>query len=288
MDIVHAGQMEWGENLAAQRAGRMAHKRLYEGKEHSPDNYLLVLANEGSDYYSPRHRHAWDQVRWCLEGSVPIGRDLRIDAGEIGYFPEGVHYGPQEGGPDRLVLLLQIGGASGLGYLSPDQLRAGRERLLEQGAFEQGVFRRTTGTGKKNQDAYEAIWQAVTGRTLEYPKPQYKAPIIMRPDGFTWRSLDEASGVRGKCLGEFPERGLTLELLALDDGASHEIAAGHALRLIFVREGQGLCNDQPFFAHSAVRLEPHETLRLDASRGTVLLLMHVLAVGYPGRSRRPG
>jgi len=284
MDMVHGGRMEWGENLAAQRAGRMAHKRLFEGQEHSPDNYLLVLANEGSDYYSPRHRHAWDQVRLCLEGSVPIGRDLKIDAGEIGYFPEGVYYGPQEGGPDRIVLLLQLGGASGLGYLSPDQLREGRERLLAEGVFEQGVFRRTSGTGKKNQDAYEAIWQAVTGRPLEYPKPQYKTPVVMRPDGFAWRSLDAAPGVRRKCLGTFPERGLTLELIALDSGAAHETHAAPALRLMFVRAGQGRCGDQPFFTHTAVRIEPHEALRLDTGEATELLLMSVLAVDVPARS----
>ena len=123
VDLVHAGRMAWGENLAAQRAGRMAHKVLFEGAEGSPDNYLWVMANEGSDYYAPRHRHPWDQVRLCLEGAIPIGRDLKIEAGEVGYFPEGVHYGPQEGGPDRVTLVLQIGGASGLGYLSKDQLR---------------------------------------------------------------------------------------------------------------------------------------------------------------------
>ena len=113
MNIVHAGRMEWGANLASHRQGEMAHKVLFEGEEGDADNYLLVLAREGASYYSPRHRHAWDQVRFCLEGSVPIGKGLRLDAGEVGYFPEAAPYGPQEGGPDRIVLLLQFGGAIG-------------------------------------------------------------------------------------------------------------------------------------------------------------------------------
>ena len=275
MDIVHAGRMEWGENLASQRQGRMAHKRLFEGQEGSPDNYLLVLADEGSDYYSPRHRHAWDQVRLCLEGAIPIGRDMKIDAGQVGYFPEGVHYGPQEGGPDRIVLLLQIGGASGLGYLSPDQLRAGRERLLSEGVFEQGVFRRTQAEGKKNEDGYEAIWRLVTGQPLSYPKPCYKAPVIMRPEGFAWREADGVSGVRRRSLGTFPERGLSLELLAIEAAATYMAAAAATRRLIFMCAGEGLCDAGPYFAHSAVRLEPGEHASFAAKAATELFVLTV-------------
>jgi len=274
MEVVHGGRMPWGENLAAQRAGRMAHKRLFEGTENTPDNYLLVLANEGADYYSPRHRHAWDQVRLCLEGSVPLGRELRIDAGEIGYFPEGVHYGPQEGGPDRIVLLLQLGGASGLGYLSPEQLRRGREALLKEGVFEQGVFRRTTGQGKRNEDGYEAIWRCVTGRPLNYPKAQYKTPIVLRPDGFAWRAT-AAPGVRQKNLGTFPERGLSLALMALDAGASVQLEPCAAPRLLFVLAGEGHCNDEGLAAHSAVRLQPQETAALGARTALELFMITV-------------
>src|SRR5579862_4718005 len=48
MDVVHAAQMPWGESLVAQREGGEAvgHKRLFEGVEHSPDNYMLVMSKE--------------------------------------------------------------------------------------------------------------------------------------------------------------------------------------------------------------------------------------------------
>lgn len=276
MDIVHADRMEWGGSLTAHRAGRMTHKVLFQGEEGSADNYLLVLANEGSDYYSPRHRHAWDQVRVCLEGSIPIGRDLKIDAGEIGYFPEGVHYGPQEGGPDRIVLLLQVGGASGLGYLSPGQLESGRERLLREGIFEEGVFKRTSGEGKKNEDAYEAIWRTVTGRPLSYPKPRYKAPVVVRPDAFAWREVEGMLGIRTKWLGMFPERELSLELIEVASGCACTAEAVPERRLVFVRRGEGHCNGQSYRAQSAVRVQPDEAASFTANAATELI-----AIGVP-------
>lgn len=276
MDIVHADRMQWGGRLTAHRAGHMSHKVLFQGEQGTPENYLLVLANEKSDYYSPRHRHAWDQVRYCLEGSIPLGRDLRIDAGEIGYFPEGVHYGPQKGGPDRIVLLLQIGGASGLGYLSPQQLQAGRERLLEQGVFEEGVFKRTSGPGKKNEDAYEAIWREVTGVPLVYPRPRYKSPVVLRPEAFAWREVPDMFGTRNKWLGSFAERDLSLELIAVASGCACTADDAPVRRLLFVIKGEGRCNGEPYAAHSAVRLEPGESASFLASGATELL-----AIGIP-------
>ena len=273
MDVVHADRMQWGGTLTAHRAGHMTHKVLFEGEEGSPDNYLFVLANEQSDYYSPRHRHAWDQVRFCLEGSVPIARDLTIDAGEIGYFPEGVHYGPQQGGPNRIVLLLQIGGASGLGYLSVRQVQRGRELLSAEGVFEEGVFKRTRGEGKKNEDAYQAIWQAVTGRPLAYPRPRYKTPIILRPSGFDWQPVPQLSGARRKRLASFAERDLSLELVALDSGCRYPLPAARSRRLIFVRAGAGRCAAVGLQAHSAARLEPGEAATFSADMPCELFII---------------
>ncbi len=276
MDIVHADRMEWGGSLTAYRTGHMTHKVLFQGEEGSPDNYLFVLANEKSDYYSPRHRHAWDQVRYCLEGSIPIGRGMTIRAGEIGYFPEGVHYGPQSGGPDRIVLLLQIGGASGLGYLSPAQLEAGRERLRRQGVFEDGVFKRTSAEGRKNEDAYEAIWRAVTGKPLLYPRPRYASPVVLRPDAFGWCEVPDMLGTRNKWLGSFAERDLSLELIAVAAGCGCTAEAAPVRRLMFVTRGAGRCAGEPYRAHTAVRLEAGETASFLADSATELL-----AIGAP-------
>ena len=281
MDIVHGGRMEWGENLAAHRAGGMAHKVLFEGVEGAPDNYCLVLADEPSTYYSPRHRHAWDQVRFCLEGAVPIGKDIAVKAGDVAYFPEGVPYGPQEGGPDRIELLLQFGGASGLGYLSAAQLRQARAELAEVGQSEKGVFQRTSGDGPRNQDAYEAIWRHVTGRPIVYPKPRYPAPILIHTEAFRWRDEPGAPGVRRRALGVFPERGLSLDFIAIDAGAAFDMGPSEAQRLIFVREGEGRCGGEDYYAQSAIRLAPGEAATFAPTADTLVFVIAVVAVLPP-------
>jgi hypothetical protein len=279
MQIVHGAQMDWGENLAAHRQGGMAHKVLFEGEEGSPDNFLLVLADESSDYYSPRHRHAWDQVRFCLQGAVPIGKDLAVEAGEVAYFPEGVHYGPQQGGPDRIELLLQFGGASGQGYLSAAQLRRARHELAAEGRFEKGVFRRERGEGPGNQDAYEALWRHVTGRPLDYPRPRYKGPIVIRPEGFAWTDQPGAPGVRRKTLAVFPERGLELFFLALEPGAEWRAGPAQTRRLAFVRSGEGRCGAEDYVEQTAVRLEPGEVAAFTAAAPTEFFVISAAPVG---------
>ncbi|MGH8226965.1 MAG: hypothetical protein ACREU3_03500 [Steroidobacteraceae bacterium] len=279
MNIVHADQMEWGGRLTAHRGGHMTHKVLFEGEEGSPDNYLLVLANESSDYYSPRHRHPWDQVRYCLEGAIPVGEGSTIQAGEIGYFPEGVRYGPQRGGPDRIVLLLQVGGASGQGYLSPAQLEAGRAGLAAEGHFEAGVFKRSSASGEKHEDAYEAIWRGVTGRPLEYPEPRYAAPVILRPEAFAWAEVPDMFGTRSRWLGQYPDRDLSLEMIATASGCACTSEAAPLRRLLFVIRGEGQCNGAAYRARSAVRLEPGEAATFMASKATELLAIGVPTLG---------
>jgi hypothetical protein len=277
LDIVHAGRMSWGANLAAHRQGGLAHKVLFEGQEGSPDNYVWTMADEKSDYFSPRHRHVFDQVRLCISGSIPIARGLRVDAGEVGYFPEGVPYGPQEGGPDRLTLVLQVGGISGLGYFSARQVRQAHAALAEVGVFEGGVFKRTAGEGKANLDAYEAIWRHLTGRPIVYPKPRFKAPIIMRPEAFDWRP--EAAGVGTKRLATFPERGLELLLLSLEPGARWEFEPAPLRRLVFVQAGNGVLEDQPYETWSAARIEPGQAATLSAETASEVFVITLAMVG---------
>jgi len=274
MDVLDTLAMPWGENLAAQRSGGMAHKRLFEGEEGSPDNYLLVLADESSDYYSPRHRHAWDQVRYCLEGAVPIGKALAVEAGEVAYFPESAPYGPQEGGPRRIELLLQFGGASGQGYIGADRLKEARQEMAAFGNFEKGVFVRTDGRGRRNQDAYEAIWEHVTGRPIRYAEPAYKMPVIARPAALPW-TPGPAPGVACKAAAVFPHRGLAVEFLRLDAGAHHELPVSGALRLMFVMAGTGAFEGRPYREWTAVRLPAGENCRMAASGATEMLMLTI-------------
>ncbi len=278
MDVVHTAEMPWGESLVAQRGGGdVAHKRLFEGEEGSPDHYMLVMAKEPKTFFSPRHRHPWDQIRFCLEGAIPIAKGVFVEGGEIAYFPEGARYGPQEGGEDRIVILLQFGGASGQGFIGPDRVNQARLDLAKDGRFEDGVYKRETASGRKNRDAYEAIWLHVRGGEVSYAAPVYKTPIIMRPVALPWLPTVEA-GVSAKSIGIFPHRGLSLSAWAVEPGARHRIPASRALRLLFVTGGNGTADGVELRRWSAVRLPAGEGAELLATSRLELLELNVQPV----------
>lgn len=263
MDIVHCAEIPWGESLVAQRGATdgMAHKRLFEGDEDSPDNYMLVMSREPNTYFSPRHRHPWDQIRFCLEGKIPIAKGLYVEGGEIAYFPESAHYGPQEGGEDRIVLLLQFGGASGQGFIGPDRLKQARIEMERTGRFEKGVYTVGDGSERHNRDAYEAVWDHVKGVAPDYVLPAYKAPIVMLPASLAWFADGD---VAVKAIGTFPHRGLTIEEFKLEVGASDVLAPSPALRFLFVTDGGGTIDGEDLRRWSAVRLQPGEAPRVTA------------------------
>jgi hypothetical protein len=278
MDVVHAAEMPWGESLVAQRGSYdMAHKRLFEGAEDSPDNYMLVMSKEPKSYFSPRHRHPWDQIRFCLEGKIPIAKGLFVEGGEIAYFPESAYYGPQEGGEDRIVVLLQFGGASGQGFIGPDRLTRARLELAKEGRFEGGVYVRDTTQGRRNRDAYEAIWLHVMRGDLSYAPPVYKTPIVMRPEALPWVRAG-AEGASLKSIGVFPHRGLSINSWKIEPGACHRLSAVRALRLLFVTEGSGTIAAEALRRWSAVRLQHGEGAELRATSRLELLELSVGSV----------
>jgi hypothetical protein len=284
MDIVHCAEMPWGESLVAQRGDTagMAHKRLFEGEEDSTDNYMLVMSREPNTYFSPRHRHPWDQIRFCLEGKIPIAKGLYVEGGEIAYFPESAHYGPQEGGTDRIVLLLQFGGASGQGFIGPDRLNAAKREMEDSGKFEKGVYTVGDGSDRHNRDAYEAVWHHVMGAPPAYVAPAYKVPIVMLPDSLPWHEADDA-GIASRSIGHFPHRGLTIEEIALAGGGSYPFAPSSALRFLFVIDGNGTIGSEELRRWSAVRLNPGEGAQVTAQD---VLRFHVWTIAPVEPARR--
>jgi hypothetical protein len=279
MEIVHADTLRSDSDPLPHRQGGIALTHVFRGEEGTPDNFAWSFGDEFSDYYSPRHRHNFDQIRFCLSGSIPIGKNLTVDEGEVGYFPEGVYYGPQEGGPDRKTLVLQFGGASGQGYMSARQLKAGYDALLPEGEFVKGVFRRKTGEGKKNQDSYDAIWQKVMGRPLVYPEPRYKAPIVMKPENFAWSAVEDAPGVCRRTLGVFGERGVGVDFYAVTPGTTFDMPRSDARRLIYVGGGMGRVAGDSYSRQTAVRLEPGESVLFEAQDDTELFVITLPMIG---------
>jgi quercetin dioxygenase-like cupin family protein len=172
-------------------------------------------------YGTPRHRHTFDQIRYMLAGKFQSAQgDIETD--QCGYYPEGVHYGPQMQDEECVVLFLQFPGPSGIRYVTHHDLDAARRRLIaEGGSFKDGVYTRILPDGRKfNQDSHAACFEAVTGQKIEFPEGRNPAPIYMRPEAERWVPDRRLPGIERKHLGTFGERRTGMGLLRLAPGAS--------------------------------------------------------------------
>jgi hypothetical protein len=275
MKVVNLSDVVNRKSDSAHRGGNIGFATLLNGKEGSLDNYWLVLAQTEGTRYSPRHRHNFDQFRFSVAGDLSIGTRKWVREGEVGYFPEGTHYGPQDdGGNPRTSLVLQFAGASGQGFVSQRQSLQAQQELKEFGRFEGGVFYRERGEGKKNQDGFEALWEHINKRKLEYPPRRYQEPIILDPTAFAWRATQQ-SGVMRKMLGVFSERETRLELFQLEPHNTWHVHSEHATRIGFIVEGDGVCDGKSFTTHAALEGAPGDSFQITASTSITILVMTI-------------
>ncbi len=238
------------------REGVIRAVRILEG-EPGPDNFALKLVNIQGDFFSPRHRHNFDQVRLQLEGSFDYDRDGCFTPGAIGYFPEGTRYGPQTSSGNTWNLLLQFGGASGSGYTAESEEEHAAAALREKGKFEKGVYTYFNSDGTKvNQDAYEAVWEHIHGRALVYPKERYERPVFMNSNAFEWVPLKDQPGVASKMMGVFSERETKLAFFKVNANAKLALEENS---FYFVLSGTGEVNGQAVGKHTTVHLQRMES-----------------------------
>jgi hypothetical protein len=215
-------------------------------------NFKFSISELGTDYSGPRHRHNFDQYRYMLAGDSDYGQDGPLRAGMLGYYPEGVPYGPQVNKTPIVCAVLQFGGASGSGYLQPREVKAGMEELKAFGEFKDGVFHRHDGVaGKRNMDAYQAIWEHVHGREMTYPKGRYDAPIMMDAASYQWAPIKGAPGASEKLFGVFTERRTQARLVKLASGATLAVE-GRGVYLVLSgageADGRRCRNSPPYFS----------------------------------------
>jgi len=272
------------------RGGTFHSRTPVAGEPGTPGNFKFSVSELGTDYSGPRHRHNFDQYRFMLSGESDYGQDGPLKAGMLGYYPEGVYYGPQVNKTPIVCAVLQFGGASGSGYLQPREVKAGMEELKQFGEFKDGVFHRREGAqgilrGKSNMDAYQAIWEHVHGRAMVYPKGRYDAPIMMDAGNFAWARVRGAAGVSEKLFGVFTERRTQARLVRLDAGAHYEVA-GRGVYLVL--SGAGAAGGAPLEKFTTVFLDTGERGTLSASETTELLhyglpdLSDIAAVSHTG------
>jgi hypothetical protein len=266
-----------------QRPGTFLSRELAVGTPGTPGNFSLVLGTNVDGRYSPRHRHNFEQIRYQLEGSEDYDRDGRLEAGMVGYYPEGTHYGPQQGEGQTTLLLLQFGGPSGSGYMSRQDLRQGIVELKKHGVFENGIYLRNEGDGPRNRDAYEAVWEFVNGRHIRYPEPRYLRPVLMNPSSFEWLPAPACPGASVKTLGVFSEMRMEIRFWRLEASVSLPMTGR---RLCFVIDGAGRIGQESYSKHTTLQLETAEQASFTASSPTEILDMGLPEFESPGVQRQ--
>ena len=255
------------------RPGQYLYNQMLEGDENSPENFSMQLVRTGDAFHSPRHRHNFDQIRLQLEGENSYTRDGAMQPGSVAYFPESTPYGPQKTETDTLIMLLQFGGASGNGYISERAYHAAVGELKSAGAFKDGFY--TAAGSDKGKDAFEAVWEHVNRRPIDYAPQRYHTAVFMNPESFNWVAVAGTPGVELKALGTFSERKVGLILARLQPGGRLPLA-GHMIG--FVTSGAGRLGDTPVAPRTALELMQGESAALAANAPLEILLIDLPAL----------
>ena len=272
MKIVQGDQIEFKERKDRQRDGKFVERRLLEGPEGSFDNFQFTLVKTGGDFFSPRHRHNFDQVRYQIDGDGGFDRDGVMTPGTVGYFPEGTRYGPQSNKGDLTVLVLQFAGASGNGYMSEAQVAQSVRELKQWGEFKGGVYYPNPGTDRRQQDGYEACWEHHNKKKLVYPAERFHHPVFMNESAFAWAPIEGQAGAAEKVLGNFDEYGTGIRFVKIAAGASLK-AKGR--RLYYALAGSGSAAGGAWKRGDVIHTgidEAHEIRATEAAEFYVILM----------------
>ncbi len=277
MKIVQGDQVEEVVRQFQHRQGQFIHRKLMTGTPGTPGNFALELVRTTDDFFSPRHKHNFDQFRYQVDGEFDFDRNGKMKPGIIGYFPEGTPYGPQSSSVSSLTLVLQFGGASGSGYMTQEEMEASTAELKKFGRFEKGVYRRNEDVeGKRNMDGYQAVWENVNRRPMQYPKPRYNDPIMMNPAHFDWVPVEGAPGVSDKMMGVFSERRCQAQFLKLDPKAQIK---GHGRGLYVVLNGEGRVAGEAYRRFTTVYCEDGDDPLFSAASESEMLMLGLPRVG---------
>lgn len=237
MEIAIAQEVQVEERKYPTRPGLTRTQPLLTCEGEDGFSFRLIRSQyQGGDkaFETPRHHHAFQQIRFAEKDALNFAPDQNIPEGDIAFFPRGAYYGPQI--RDQGVgLTIQFGfGDEMLG--GKDALhvyRAGVEKLRTLGEVGNGTFTDIDPeTGEKRvRDTWEAVAEIVTGKKFSIPPEGYQAPILMHAQAFSY--YQAAPGVEIKHLGGFfdhsgPEADVRISMVRLSDGGSHSLGADRA------------------------------------------------------------
>jgi mannose-6-phosphate isomerase-like protein (cupin superfamily) len=247
----------------------------------------------GDGFFTPRHRHNFDQFRYVVSGEMNLAKGMDLHEGECAYFPEGTYYGPlTQKGPVAL-LVMQFPGPNGSYRILDSEKKIAMEELKAAGGFfEDGVYKLHTPDGRKfNKDSYEAVWEHHMGRPIEYAAPRYSTPIVMRPKGFRWMPDPRRPGVEVKHLGTFNEYRTSAALWRIAPGTviASEVLSAPQVRCVVsgstIYEGRELDNKACYYIPEGLLISP-----VESPHGAELLVitvpMYARATWEKARNRR--
>ena len=265
-----------GNDTPSTRSADRSFTVVLSGEEEAKDNYRLIYAQQSGAFSGPRHRHNFDQIRFCIRGAQNYGPNCWINPGELAYYPEGAYYGPEVTDKECVAMTLQFGGATGLGFVGSERIAVGMEQLKVLGTFEKGIFRRSgelVPGEKRNQDAFEAVWEHLNGKRLEYPIPRYPTPVLIRPDGFAWRNYGRDSKVLVKRLGAFTERSVEISMFKIEPDCDFQIPRRAGTQIGIFATGAGQIGGKTFGENSAFSLGSDEIVNLKCESETIMLFI---------------
>jgi len=256
MRISEAATADSGQ-VGSMRDGKLDQKFLLLGEDGSPNNYLLNVGLTGSGGWgTPRHRHNFDQVRYVLKGKYPASPHKIMGEGSVAYFPESVHYGPQDRPEGLEMMVIQFGGASGSGFLSTPQREAANEALKAKGEFKGGIFTWIDEKGQKhNMDGSAACFEEATGKKLTFAEPRYDDVVMMDPESYAWMPTG-APGVSAKLLGTFTERQMKIGFLKVDAGATWNSGSRSQIEVLFMSKGSITIDGKMYGEQTGIELLP--------------------------------
>lgn len=245
--------------VGSMRTGKLVQKFLLTGQEGSPNNYLLNVGLTGSGGWgTPRHRHNFDQIRYVLKGKYPVSPHKMMGEGSVAYFPESVHYGPQDRPEGLEMMVIQFGGASGAGFLSTPDREAANSRLEAKGTFKEGIYTWIDDTGQKhNMDGSAACFEEATGQKLTFAAPRYDDVVMMEPAAYAWMPT-ETPGVSTKLLGTFTERGTRISMMKLEAGRTWNTGRRSQIEVLFLSTGRFTAQGASYGEKTGVELMPND------------------------------
>ena len=274
MRISEAATSEGGR-VGSMREGTLDQKFLLQGDDDSPNNYLLNVGLTGSGGWgTPRHRHNFDQIRFVLKGEYPVSPHKKMVEGSVAYFPESVHYGPQDRPEGLEMMVIQFGGASGSGFLSTTRREAANERLKSKGTFKDGIFTWYDEKGQKhNMDGSAACFEEATGKELVFSKPRYDDVVMMDPASFDWVSTG-TPGAWTKLLGTFTERNTRIGLLKLDAGVVYDTGTRSQVEVLFMSKGSISVDGKIYGDKTGIELLPSDApLKIKANQESLFFTL---------------